>query len=160
MTIVLKFFSIGKFKQTQFSGLLILIMILAVAFSLDIITRQETAVSAAALYRALLYSLLIFAEFVAYYLFYRIALEHNEKVRLQIAQKRLADEKEFFSLSKKNYEDLKTLKHDLNNHFYCMQSLLAANRFDELKDYFKGVNEEFQSLISLTDSGNKTIRHY
>ena len=49
------------------------------------------------------------------------------------------------------------LKHDMKNHIINMQSLLSAEKYDQLKDYLAETNDYIYSNNVIIDSGNETI---
>lgn len=52
---------------------------------------------------------------------------------------------------------IRFLKHDMKNHIINMQSLLSAEKYDQLKDYLAKTNDYIYSNNVIIDSGNETI---
>ena len=52
---------------------------------------------------------------------------------------------------------IRFLKHDMKNHIINMQSLLSAEKYDQLKDYLAETNDYIYSNNVIIDSGNETI---
>lgn len=54
-------------------------------------------------------------------------------------------------------KELRRFRHDIKNHFLCIQSLVENQKFDELEAYFNDLNKSYSSTNLLYFSGNLII---
>lgn len=53
--------------------------------------------------------------------------------------------------------ELRKFRHDIRNHFICMESLLNSGKEDELQDYFKDLQQNFSFRETMYFSGNDVV---
>ena len=53
--------------------------------------------------------------------------------------------------------EIRKFRHDIKNHFICMESLVRSGKKEELQDYFKDLQMSFSSQGKIYFSGNEII---
>ena len=86
-----------------------------------------------------------------------ICREQQRVVRLTAEQLRSQSEQQLVQLTEKQIEDLRRLRHDLKNQYSCMRILLQERRYDELAEYFAGLDDSLRQLTPELDCGNRAV---
>ena len=86
------------------------------------------------IYNLIISVFLLVIGMLAYYFYYSVAQATQENINLLAIQHRTELEAEKFEANRINYEDLRTLRHELKNHIFYMRSLLQGKRYDELTE--------------------------
>ena len=86
-----------------------------------------------------------------------ICREQERVLRLTAEQLRTHSEQQLVQLTEKQLEDLRRLRHDLKNQYSCMRILLQERRYDELEDYFAGLDDSLRQLTPELDCGNRAV---
>ncbi len=86
-----------------------------------------------------------------------------EKILIQVRESR-AENVELLARQLKYYEDMELMdteirkfRHDITNHFICMEAMLNAGKTEELEQYFKELQEEFSAQKKMYFSGNDVV---
>ncbi len=96
-------------------------------------------------------------ELLAYYLFYVISKEQNDKVALMLLQQKSSSEREYFKLTQANQEEMRLLRHELKNYFGYASALLQQKRYEEALTMFEEVTEEVFGDTLVIDCGQDVI---
>ena len=87
-----------------------------------------------------------------YYLFFKLVHEYEEKS----ANKLTAEQHKHLRESIRVYNEMRSLRHEIKNHVFYMQSLLKQKKLNELEEYFHLVyRQEYD--IDMIDSGNDVV---
>jgi len=88
-----------------------------------------------------------------YYLFFSMVREFEQK---QLIGQQLNLQQKHIEESTETYNDMRRLRHELKNHVFFMNNLLAQDKYVDLKEYFnKFYKQEY--AINLIESGNSVI---
>lgn len=86
-----------------------------------------------------------------------------EKILIQVRESR-AENVELLARQLKYYEDMELMdteirkfRHDITNHFICMEAMLNAGKTEELKQYFEELQKEFSTQKKMYFSGNDIV---
>lgn len=99
----------------------------------------------------------IAVECIAYYAFFSLASEHKQREETEILNEKLSREREYFSIVTKQYDDIRMVRHDLDNQLHYMRDLLDEERYDDLKKYFDEYGKDSFEILEKIHTGNKTI---
>lgn len=58
----------------------------------------------------------------------------------------LALQKKYYESALKQYEDMRSFRHDINNHIYILSELSKENKVTELKEYINTMAESYQKI--------------
>ncbi len=108
-------------------------------------------------YNLIISVFLLIIGMLAYYFYYSVAQATQENINLLALQHRTELEAEKFEANRVNYEDLRTLRHELKNHIFYMRSLLQGKRYDELTEYLDSAVGAQADALQSFDSGNYTV---
>lgn len=54
-------------------------------------------------------------------------------------------------------EDTRKFRHDIKNHFICIQELLDTGKTEEAQSYIRDINERLEKITGIHDTGNDII---
>lgn len=94
---------------------------------------------------------------LTYFMIYHICGEQSNIMQLQAEKQMLERNEEMIKLNQKNYEEMKTIRHDINNQCSYMQLMLSEKRYEELNKYFKNLYNEISKPVNFIDCGNRNI---
>lgn len=79
------------------------------------------------------------------------------KKEMEINEKYMKSQEEYYTMLLQKEEETKKFRHDIQNHIYCMHTLLDNREYDELNSYFKKMNSELQNLKGGIYTGNNIV---
>lgn len=82
--------------------------------------------------------------------------EHLKK-EMEINEKLLKSQEEYYTMLLQKEEETKKFRHDIQNHIYCMHTLLDDREYDELNCYFAKLDSEFKNLRGGIHTGNNLV---
>lgn len=89
---------------------------------------------------------------------YDMCAEQNKIVALQAERQRLHSERELARMMSDNLDDLRSIRHDLENQYAYMQILLSQQRYGELEEYFLQSSQHLlPQLGQFIDCGNRSV---
>ena len=77
----------------------------------------------------------------------------NEEENRHLIEKRLEYYKDLELLDK----EIRKFRHDIKNHFICMETLIENNKIEELHSYFQDLRDDFSMQKKIFFSGNEII---
>ena len=83
----------------------------------------------------------------------------NREENMQLMEKQLKYYKDMELLDK----EIRKFRHDIKNHFICMETLFNNERIEELREYFKDLQQSYSAKEKIFFSGNDivdAILHY
>ncbi|MFQ9515777.1 MAG: sensor histidine kinase [Eubacterium sp.] len=83
----------------------------------------------------------------------------NEHLRkeMEINEKLIKSQEEYYTMLLEKEEETKKFRHDIQNHIYCMHTLLKDKEYDELNRYFAKMDSEFKNLKGGIHTGNNLV---
>lgn len=75
----------------------------------------------------------------------------------QIMQKQMEMQKQHYTRLMEKSEELRSFRHDIRNHIYCMRVLLDEGNLEELKSYMDSMDVMVHSVGHSIKSGNKLL---
>ena len=149
---------LDQYEKVPLSGL---VMILAGDLCLFIIRWLETRWFALNYQYVIIYAVAYFCVLVlvlcAAYAVDSICREQAKSLQLLAEKQRAESEKELVTLSQKQLDDLKQLRHDIKNQYAYMRILLAQRRYDELEEYFQRQDGELALRAAPLSCGNRCV---
>ncbi len=94
---------------------------------------------------------------LTYYLFYAITRSTEENQRLLAMNQKVEMESEKFQTNLLNYEELRTIRHEIKNHNFYMKALLDEGKMDEMRRYLEKVTAQGTKFLKSYDSGNYVV---
>lgn len=98
-----------------------------------------------------------FIGLLTYYLFYTIVRGTEENQRLLAMNQKIEMESEKYQTNLINYEELRTIRHEIKNHNFYMKALLDEGKIDEMHRYLEKVTAQGSKFLKTYDSGNYVI---
>ncbi len=88
------------------------------------------------------------------YLFYsREQYKTLNKLREEYNEKQI----DYYKTLLVKEEDTRKFRHDIKNHFICIQELLDTGKTEEAQSYIRDINERFEKITGIHDTGNDII---
>ena len=140
----------GKYVWMQFIISLITILIEGFA-ELNGAARAEKG------FNVLICVCLWFINLMAYYLFYTIDQGTQKNLLLNALRQKAELEMEKFHATKLNYEELRSIRHEIKNHNFYIKALLDEGKTDEAREYLERVSAKGTKYLKSFDSGNYVI---
>lgn len=94
---------------------------------------------------------------LGYYMYYAIGREHRDKIELLAQQRRQELDEENMMVAQRTYEALKEVRHEIKNHTLYMKTLLEAEDYDKLRQYFERYQTKTAELVHYVNSGNRVV---
>ena len=149
---------LDKYDRIPAGGLT---MILAGDFCLFLLrfleSRWFTIYYSYAIILAAAYLCVLVLVLCAVYAVHSICREQARSLDLLAERQRAESEKDLVRLTTKQLDDLRQLRHDINNQYSYMRILLAEKRYDELEEYFQRQDGELAVLTAPLDCGNRCV---
>ena len=95
--------------------------------------------------------------FAIMYAYQKLSVAFSTSRKLSLLEQQSHFQKQYVEEAQTHYDSTKALRHDMKNHIINMQSLLSAEKYDQLKDYLAETNDYIYSNNVIIDSGNETI---
>jgi len=159
--LVIKKYSISKYTDIPaISAVLILINTTLMSLVVFVNTRfMITGLTSANEF----YCLVLLVEYILVITGYLMIWFHckvrKEKTELEVENRLLEADRQMLVLSEKAVEEVRCLKHDINNQYQLMKLLLEEKKYDELNNYFNSL--DIKSLdargIKYIDCGNELL---
>ena len=102
-------------------------------------------------------ALLMIVNFIVFFLYDQLLKMFNEKHNAELINQINAEYKNQLEIMYQSQNRIRFLKHDIRNHIYKMQALLAENKLKELKEYFSETQEYIKVKSLYVSSGNSDI---
>jgi len=154
---LLKIWPISKFRFIKLDAMIILNALLYlsyVGYCLFEIFRPQDGAEFISISMPLVF---IVINALAYGIFYISCRNYNEVIEKQASLIKSESEAEQLAISNTKYEELHRIKHDIENHFGVVASLLKDERYEELKAYFADFYEKMRIVIDYVDCGNLIV---
>ncbi len=101
---------------------------------------------------------LIFVNIVTYILLVRISKSNTERTMLLIDKMQLENYKNQLAETEKQYNDMKTLRHDMRNHLQCISELVSKGDVVQAKTYISDMLENKLNFVyQFVSTGNKVL---
>lgn len=82
--------------------------------------------------------------------------EHLKR-EMKTNEKLLKSQEEYYAMLLEKEEETKKFRHDIQNHIYCMHTLLNNKDYDELSRYFKRMDSDLKNLKGGIHTGNSLV---
>lgn len=103
-----------------------------------------------ALYQAAAY----FAVITTIILYQSIKESHRKEKENAVLAGRMADMKKYIGHLEDIYEDIRGLKHDMNNHVSTLEALLAQKEHRQAEEYLQSLREQLNEIVREIKTGN------
>lgn len=94
---------------------------------------------------------------LTYYLFYSIGKGTKENLALRTTQHRIELEHEKYEANRVNYDELRTLRHELKNYTFYAKALLDAHKYKELSAFLEENMVSQSPILNSYDCGNYIV---
>ncbi len=94
---------------------------------------------------------------VVYYQFYIIDQGTQENMDLNALRQKAELEKEKYHATRLNYDELRSIRHEIKNHNFYLKALLDEGKIDQAKEYLDRVSAQGTKYLKSFDSGNYAV---
>ena len=94
---------------------------------------------------------------LTYYQFYTIDQSAQKNLELNALKQKAELETEKYHATKLNYEELRSIRHEIKNHNFYLKALLDENNIDEAREYLDRVSSKGTRYLKSFDSGNYAV---
>lgn len=94
---------------------------------------------------------------LTYYLFFTIDQGTKENAALAALHQKEEMEKEKFHATRLNYDELRTIRHEIKNHNFYLKALLDEGKLKEARSYLERVSSRDARHLQSFDSGNYVV---
>ena len=94
---------------------------------------------------------------LTYYLFFTIDQRTRENARLTALHQKEEMEKEKYHATRLNYEELRSIRHEIKNHNFYLKALLDEGKVAEAQEYLARVSARGTRYLKSFDSGNYAV---
>jgi sensor histidine kinase YesM len=95
--------------------------------------------------------------FFAYYSAYSLNKNINEQSRRREEQLMMQAKEHMYRLSESNLEDMRKIRHELNNQYAYMKMLLEMGDYERLTSYFQDCSSNLKDMLYVADCGNDVV---
>ena len=92
-----------------------------------------------------------------YFLFSRLTREYEEKHGYLLQNKMLEMQSSHLDEITETYNNLRNMRHELRNHFMCMDALIQNNQYKQLHEYFNTLFHSNLLISDMIESGNNVV---
>lgn len=110
-----------------------------------------------ALFVCVAYLTLGLVSIIAYYMFYRNAVYNSRNLLLQAEVQEIEHHKFMLRMSEENLQEMRRLRHEMNNQYSYMKMMLQNQQYEELASFFDAVNDTVIEPLSVIDCGNPKV---
>ena len=109
----------------------------------------------------LLIVLLYIAADICLFLLIRATADNTElKVRNELLEEQISAEESFYSDISSAFEDIRKMRHDIDNHLYTMRALLEDGKMKQASDYADKVTLQNKTETDFNDCHNMVLASY
>ncbi len=94
-------------------------------------------------------------ELLIYFMIWQGAKEYEKNTRLSLIQQQQQYQNQHMEELSNIVTDYHQLRHDMKNHFACMDRLLSQEKYPELKEYFYSLSNTLYALDNQIETGNE-----
>lgn len=98
---------------------------------------------------------LIIINVISYFIFIKTSIKNKERERYNLMELQLSEQTKNMIEIKKSYQEIRKIRHDLNNYISCATTLIQEEKYDAAMEYLLEISEhklENISRLVLTDS--------
>ena len=106
---------------------------------------------------AIAYCSMLLYGIVSVHALYTICSEQQTVYQLTAEKQRFLSEREISAIAETSLEDLRCIRHDLKNHYGYLQILLEQQRYPELEEYLRSMQENLPPQLTFIDCGNRVV---
>lgn len=94
---------------------------------------------------------------MAYYMFYALAREHDERAGLLVTKRTEADNASMAKETQQSYDRLREIRHEIKNHDAYLAALIEAGEYDRLQEVFEAQKAERAEVLYSVNCGNRLV---
>lgn len=96
-------------------------------------------------------------ELLIYYMIWQSTTEYTRRTKLQLMQQQQSYQDQHMTELKDIVTEYHRLRHDMKNHFACMDQLLSQGKYNMLKEYFYSMSKDLYAIDNQIETGNEII---
>lgn len=100
---------------------------------------------------------LVLINIMVFTLFARLQSQLEMRGQYELLEQQMALQKESIRKMESSYTHMRELRHDLNNHLLCMNTLIDRGEYEELKRYLKSMTATVEERSYVAISGNSAV---
>ena len=99
----------------------------------------------------------LFIELLIYYMIYQSTGEYQKRIVLELIAQQKNYQEKYMEDMQSIVSDYHRLRHDMKNHFVCMDGLISQGKYDALKQYFYTFSHDIYALDNQIETGNEIV---
>ena len=133
------------------------VIISAIIIGIELYAELTQTIVAAKSFNVLICICLWFINLLAYYQFYTIDQATQKNMELNALRQKAELEQEKYHATKLNYDELRSIRHEIKNHNFYMKALLDEGKTDAAREYLDRVSVQGTKYLKSFDSGNYAV---
>ena len=89
-----------------------------------------------------------------FYLYDRLGEAYQDKMQQRLLKEHMMAYQEQMHIMQQNQKKLDSLRHDMKNHMYLLQTYLNEGRYDKAQEYVNKMSEHLQTEHKYVNTGN------
>ena len=150
-------FRLDEFTKISVASIIVeiinFLIVLSVTISINFVGFANVPES----FQLVLFLGLYVMTFAGAYLFYKLASEQEQAIRIRAEAFKSHNDYELIQRTNENIEDLKKMRHDMKSQYQYMQILLKKKDYAALDTFFADMMEESFVPLSFVNCGNNAI---
>lgn len=146
-----------QIKLTFEIGMLLFYHVLIIVLCVVFIRWESVLEENKLLYGNLLLVVIFFIFVSSVVMIFKLRQKAEYQLELQLKLKELELEKRYGDKIEEMEYNLRSLRHDMNNHINVMVGLLNMKEYHELREYFSEINEEIEEINEVIILENKAL---
>ena len=151
---VLKLFNIDKYEGNSNYGVYLFCALCAVVCLLQTFTFFSSSELSSVNYFSLWIWIMEMAAYAFYYLFLR---ENDRYTFYKVESSRLAGDLHYYRWMQNYFDEMRMLKHDMQNQFSYVRLLYEQGKDADAKEYFAELDKTAQQTLDFVSTGNKPV---
>lgn len=99
-------------------------------------------------------AIMIVVDLGMFYLYDRLGEAYQDKMQQRLLKEHMMAYQEQMHIMQQNQKKLDSLRHDMNNHMYLLQTYLNEGRYDKAQEYVNKMSEHLQTEHKYVNTGN------
>ena len=133
------------------------VIVSGIIIGIELYAELTQAIAVAKSFNVLICICLWFINLLAYYQFYTIDQATQKNMELNALRQKAELEREKYHTTKLNYDELRSIRHEIKNHNFYMKALLDEGKIDAAREYLDRVSAQGTKYLKSFDSGNYAV---
>lgn len=97
---------------------------------------------------------LCFVNILVYYVYNRLGNLAKIREEYSLMEQQLVYQRKYFSQVERSYQEVRSLKHDINRHITLISTLAMNHEYDKLEEYVMDLGSYTNNMVKIIQTGN------